>query len=103
MKRQCGGQRKTRLLEHPLGRERCFFVVTGSTASGHTDSRKGWSPPVVPLSWQEIKGKYVENEFLEEREKKKSVITLLPFKGNYLEKVSIVIFLSFGPPHLQRV
>jgi hypothetical protein len=67
--RESGQKRKEQgCLKHLFGHGRCFFVVTGSTASENTDSRKGWSLPAVPLSWQEIKGKCVENkreEFLE--------------------------------------
>lgn len=37
------------------------FVVTGSPASGNTDTRKCWRLGAV-LSWQEMKGKCVENE-----------------------------------------
>lgn len=37
-------------------------VVAGNEASGNTDSRKGWTCPATPLSWQEMKGKWVQNK-----------------------------------------
>lgn len=36
-------------------------AVAGSEASGNTDSRKGQTCPATPLSWQEMKGKWVQN------------------------------------------
>lgn len=38
------GNEEKGCLRHPIGWERCFFVVTGSTASGNTDTRK-WLEP----------------------------------------------------------